>query len=161
MAIDPRLSVPSLACSLPVCSRCGPLNLSLRVALHQVIPCSNSMFASFIKSIALASSSGSSSATPFSPAPDDVSYTELNEYLELLCEVFPEADVDEVRERLRNSSPESRLHLVTETLLKNPARGARRNAAQKVAVADKFRSVEYQRTARGLLYAYTIALSYS
>ncbi|KAI5783887.1 hypothetical protein DFH27DRAFT_596467 [Peziza echinospora] len=119
------------------------------------------MFASFIRTIALASSSGSSSATPFAPAPDDVSYTELNEYLELLCEVFPEADVDEVRERLRNSSPESRLHLVTETLLKNPARGARRNAAQNVAAADKFRSVEYQRAARGLLQQEFKALSKS
>lgn len=111
------------------------------------------MLANFFSSIASASTSTitGSPAVP-SNVNSDATLAELNEYLDILCELFPEADVEDVRGRLLKSSRESRLYLVSESLLKIPSRGARRNAQQRVDAAEKFRSRHYQMAARNLLY---------
>ncbi|RPB24619.1 hypothetical protein L211DRAFT_178951 [Terfezia boudieri ATCC MYA-4762] len=107
------------------------------------------MFSNFFSSIAHASSSSSSPGTSGAPA-DDVG-TELNEYLEILAQVFPEADVDDIRDRLLKSSDESRLYLVTESLLIIPSKGARPNARASLEPAEKFRSQKYQTAVKKLL----------
>ena len=108
------------------------------------------MFSSFFSSIAHASSS--SRGTSGAPANDIDKDAELNEYLEILAQVFPEADVDDIRERLLKSSAESRLYLVTESLLIIPSKGARPNAKARLEPTEKFRSQQYQTAVKNLLY---------
>ncbi|KAF8464042.1 hypothetical protein BDZ91DRAFT_730620 [Kalaharituber pfeilii] len=81
----------------------------------------------------------------------DTAHTELNHFLETLCELFPEADLEDLRERLLNSSRESRLYLVTESLLKIPSRGTRRNVGQSISNMDRFRSRQYKEAVKSLL----------
>lgn len=110
------------------------------------------MFSNFLSSVAHASSS-SSRGTSGAPADvdKDATYAKLNEYLEILARVFPEADVDDIRERLLKSSAESRLYLVTESLLIIPSKGARPNPKARLEPAEMFRPQQYQTAVKGLL----------
>lgn len=89
-------------------------------------------------------------------ADSDASHTELNGYLQILVELFPEADVEDIRERLMQSSVESRLFLVTESLLIIPSKGNRPTGQPKLDPADMFRSRDYQNAVRTLLYVNTL-----
>lgn len=112
------------------------------------------MFLNFFSSIAHASSS-SSQNTSDAPADDvdkDVAHAKLNEHLEILAQVFPEADVEDIRERLLKSSVESRLYLVTESLLTVLSKGARPNPKAELEPAEKFRTRQYQAAVKNLLY---------
>jgi len=113
------------------------------------------MLSNFFSSIAHASSSSSSRGTSGASADNvdtDATHAELNEYLEILAQVFPEADIEDIRERLLKSSVESRLHLVTESLLIIPSKGARPNSKARLEPAEKFRSWQYQTAVKNLLY---------
>lgn len=103
------------------------------------------MLASFLSTISLSRGS-------FQQTDPDASHTELNEYLQTLVELFPEADVEDIRERLIQSSAESRLFLVTESLLIIPSKGNCPTGKPKIDPADMFRSRGYQDAVRTLLY---------
>lgn len=114
------------------------------------------MLANFFSTIAHGPSSSSrGTARSLDDVHQEATHAELNEYLETLAELFPEADVEDIRERLLKSSVESRLFLVTESLLIIPSKGARSNANPKLVAAEKFRSRQYQAAVKNLLYVPT------
>ena len=82
----------------------------------------------------------------------DVSHIALNEYLEILVELFPDADIEDIRERLIQSSAESRLFLVTESLLIIPSKGNRPTGQPNLDPSNMFRSRQYQNAVSTLLY---------
>jgi hypothetical protein len=84
-------------------------------------------------------------------AADEARVASLNQALDTLNELFPNVDVDEFRRMLTTFSEESRLHVITETLLKRSKDG-RVRAWRPVEPWEKFRSEAYTTAAKYLLY---------
>lgn len=86
----------------------------------------------------------------------DAKTTTLNEALETLSNVFPNIDVDEFRRMLGSLAEESRVHIITEMLLKRSKDGG--VPRRKVTAGggglepwERFRTETYQEATRGLL----------
>jgi len=80
---------------------------------------------------------------------DQARVASLNRAIEILNELFPNVDVDEFRHMLSTFSEESRLHVITEALLKRPKDG--RVQKRVVEPWEKFRSEAYKVAAKNLL----------
>ncbi|KAI0447086.1 hypothetical protein F4803DRAFT_501000 [Xylaria telfairii] len=83
----------------------------------------------------------------------------LNQELEVLSSIFPDIQVEVFREMLSNFSDESKMFVVTEMLLKNPAayvKGRRRTTDQQtshrnsISKAEAFRAPAYKVAVRAL-----------
>ncbi|RYP71425.1 hypothetical protein DL771_004792 [Monosporascus sp. 5C6A] len=99
---------------------------------------------------------------PVEPLPSQV--TDLNENLEVLATVFPDVQIEVFREMLTSFSDESRIEIVTDLLLRNPAafvkgrrRAARASSSDKrpekrhlVPRNEAFRSPGYKAAVRNL-----------
>ncbi|KAI0815818.1 hypothetical protein GGR55DRAFT_364712 [Xylaria sp. FL0064] len=94
---------------------------------------------------------------PVAPLPNDV--LSLNNDLETLSSLFPDVQIEVFREMLSNLSDESKLFVITDMLLKNPAlhvKGRRRTVDQQVAQrasvskAESFRTPAYKAAVRAL-----------
>ncbi|TGJ82315.1 hypothetical protein E0Z10_g6433 [Xylaria hypoxylon] len=94
---------------------------------------------------------------PVATLPDDI--LNMNNDLESLSSLFPDIQVEVFREMLSNLSDESKLFVITDMLLKNPAthvKGRRRTAEQlagqktSVSKTETFRSPAYKAAVRAL-----------
>ncbi|RYC61175.1 hypothetical protein CHU98_g5033 [Xylaria longipes] len=94
---------------------------------------------------------------PVAPPPNDV--VGLNQELEVLSSIFPDVQVEVFREMLSNFSDESKMFVVTEMLLKNPAayvKGRRRTTDQQtsrkasISKTEVFRAPAYKTAVRVL-----------
>ncbi|KAI0553343.1 hypothetical protein F4679DRAFT_530868 [Xylaria curta] len=94
---------------------------------------------------------------PIAPPPDDV--VGLNQELDTLSSIFPDIQVEVFREMLSNFSDESKMFVVTEMLLKNPAayvKGRRRATDQQtnhrtaIPKTEVFRAPAYKTAVRAL-----------
>ncbi|PWW73996.1 hypothetical protein C7212DRAFT_299441 [Tuber magnatum] len=92
-------------------------------------------------------------------ATDQSRVASLNRALETLNELFPNVDVDEFRHMLSTYSEESRLHVITEALLKKSKDG--RVQKRVVEPWEKFRSKAYIIAAKSVLYKEFKGLSHS
>lgn len=85
----------------------------------------------------------------------DAKTASLNEALEILADVFPNVECDEFRRMLATFSEESRVHIITEMLLKRSRDGGvpqrRIGAAGQLEPWERFRTEGYIEAARGLL----------
>lgn len=95
--------------------------------------------------------STTATATAAAVAADESRVVSLNKALDTLNEVFPNVDVDEFRHMLSTFSEESRLHVITESLLKRSGEG-RVRPRRTVEAWEKFRSKTYIMAAKSLLY---------
>lgn len=79
----------------------------------------------------------------------------LNEELGILSDIFPNVECDEFRRILATFSEESRVHIITEMLLKRSKDGGvprrRVGAAGKLEPWEKFRTAGYIEATRSLL----------
>ncbi|KAI9851092.1 MAG: hypothetical protein M1838_004524 [Thelocarpon superellum] len=117
-------------------------------------------------------------------SPEEADLKTLNGSLALLASIFPDVQPEVFREMLSSYGEESRLHVVTEALLKHKAKwvrgqwrvpgkdgpaGPTRSAAasanaggaMSLAVEERFRSEPYKRAVRGALYQEFRDLSHS
>lgn len=89
------------------------------------------------------------------PADTDAKTASLNEALATLADVFPNVECDEFRRLLATFSEESRVHIITEMLLKRSKDGGvpqrRVGAAGQLEPWELFRTEEYKEVTRGLL----------
>ncbi|KAI1755592.1 hypothetical protein F4782DRAFT_489155 [Xylaria castorea] len=94
---------------------------------------------------------------PVAPPPNDV--VGLNQELGTLSSIFPDIQVEVFREMLSNFSDESKMFVVTEMLLKNPAayvKGRRRATDQQtsrrtsISKTEAFRTPAYKTAVRAL-----------
>lgn len=96
-----------------------------------------------------------SSASASVSADTDAKIASLNEALDILADVFPNVECDEFRRMLATFSEESRVHIITELLLKRSRDGGmpqrRVGAAGQLEPWERFRTEEYKEAARGLL----------
>ncbi|KAI0014470.1 hypothetical protein F4779DRAFT_560022 [Xylariaceae sp. FL0662B] len=101
--------------------------------------------------------SDESQLQPVAPPPEHL--LDLNNNLETLAALFPDIQVEVFREMLASFSEESRLFIITDKLLKNPAafvKGRRRasdhdpNAKVLVPRAEAFRTPEYKKAVKAL-----------
>lgn len=104
--------------------------------------------------------------------PKEVEVEELNFALEVLVEVFPDVEIEGLREMLVNVSPESRVELVAEGLLKRKGKvgrsrdlgGREKGKGRMVAAVEReemFRSEGYKKAVKQVLYAEFRNLSHS
>lgn len=96
-----------------------------------------------------------SSASVSSSAEADAKTASLNEALDTLADIFPNVECDEFRRMLATFSDESRVHIITEMLLKRSKDGGvpqrRVGVAGQLEPWERFRTEEYKEAARGLL----------
>ncbi|RPA92125.1 hypothetical protein L873DRAFT_1831224 [Choiromyces venosus 120613-1] len=103
---------------------------------------------------------GTSSTSPDpEEAADQAKVASLNQAIEILNELFPNVDVDEFRHMLSTFSEESRLHVITENLLKKSKDG--RVQSRVVEPWEKFRSEAYIVAAKNVLYKEFKGLAHS
>lgn len=97
----------------------------------------------------------SRSSVAASVADTDTKTASLNEALDTLADVFPNVECDEFRRMLATLSEESRVHIITEILLKRSKDGGvpqrRVGTAGRLEPWERFRTEEYKEAARGLL----------
>ncbi|GAM90227.1 hypothetical protein ANO11243_082690 [Dothideomycetidae sp. 11243] len=115
--------------------------------------------------------------------PEDAELRELNDCLELLSEVFPDIQVEVLREMLFNLSRESRVEVVTDHLLKDKgkwvkgryrltskdhksdrktaANKSRRHTNQEIPKEQRFRSATYRAAVKDVLYKEFKGLSHA
>lgn len=90
-----------------------------------------------------------------SAADTDAKTVSLNEALATLADVFPNVECDEFRRMLATFSEESRVHIITEILLKRSKDGGvpqrRVGAAGQLEPWERFRTEEYKEATKGLL----------
>ncbi|KAG0125275.1 hypothetical protein HOY82DRAFT_572176 [Tuber indicum] len=92
-------------------------------------------------------------------AADQARVASLNRAIDILNELFPNVDVDEFRHMLSTFSEESRLHVITEELLKKSKDG--RVQRRVVEPWEKFRSEAYIVAAKNVLYKEFKGLAHS
>jgi hypothetical protein len=101
-------------------------------------------------------SSSSRSNARHEEAVEQVSLVEMNSFLQIMAEVFPEHQVTLLRELLLDASPESRLFTAVNSLLQTPeryAQAATRLPPGRFEEWERFRSTQYRVTVEKLLYA--------